>query len=80
MGIIIRCADRAPDTPQPWPIAMDLICDEPSGLLCVREQTFTHPDGFIAIHSAAMKAGWLERYADEGRLWLCPACSGKKEK
>jgi hypothetical protein len=36
-----------------------------------------HDDGYLAQHSAAMRAGWLERYAGGGRLWLGPCCSGK---
>lgn len=76
VGIVIRCAARSRDAVPPYPIAVDLTCDEPKGMFCING-TFQHPDGFIAIHAAAIKAGWLERYADRGRLWLCPACSGK---
>lgn len=45
--------------------------------LCGVRQRFTHADGYIGSHALAMAAGWLERQTPEGRLWLCPACSGK---
>lgn len=44
---------------------------------CGVRQRFTNPDGYVGSHAAAMQAGWLERQTPEGRLWLCPACSGK---
>ncbi len=79
MGIIIRSAavDRTEPRAFPLPVAVDLECDAPSGFFCRGFETFTHPEGFVGAHAAAMAAGWLERQSAGGRQWVCPACSGK---
>jgi hypothetical protein len=56
----------------PGSIIMWLQCDT-----CGAVERFTHADGFIGAHASAMTKGWLERQAPQGRLWLCPECSGK---
>lgn len=61
----------------PKPIAVTFTCDDTSEMFCRGFETFTDPDGYIGIHKAAMAAGWLERHAPQGRIWLCPRCSGK---
>jgi hypothetical protein len=77
MGIIIAAAGALEPGRFPVPIAVTLICDEARSLLCAGEQAFS-AGGFIESHSAAMRAGWLERDSSAGRAWVCPACSGKK--
>jgi len=58
----------------PRDIALTLSCDG-----CLNfEEVFTSPDGYVGCHAAAMTKGWLERQAPQGRLWLCPQCSGKR--
>jgi hypothetical protein len=79
MGIIIRSsvAEHPLSRPFPLPVAVDLECDEASEFFCRGIETFTSEEGFVGAHAAAMKAGWLERNGPNGRMWLCPRCSGK---
>lgn len=58
----------------PSPAVLSLACDRKP---CSGNETFIYQDGYTGSHAAAMQAGWLERQTPEGRLWLCPACSGK---
>lgn len=69
MGIeISRLADQ-------HNVLVKLTCDTAA---CQSDEYFTRLEGFTACHAAAMALGWLERNGPQGRLWLCPACSGKK--
>ena len=68
MGISMSC-DMSADVPRD--LTVSLICDG----VCFNQAAFTC--GYVEAHGAAMRAGWLERQAPSGRLWLCPACSGK---
>ena len=76
MGIIIMAAPPYGHVP-PIAVEIRLECDAATGFFCRGFETFQHEDGYIGAHAAAMKAGWLERGAPQGRLWLCPGCSGK---
>jgi hypothetical protein len=76
MGIIISAADRAAPSGI-IPVLLRLQCDDATGFFCHGVAKFEHQDGYIGAHAAAMKAGWLERQSSQGRLWLCPECSGK---
>lgn len=88
MGLSIRPVlpgrltdDSIPETgplePLPCPIELELECDEVSDIFCRGFATYSHPDGYMGAHAAAMKDGWLERHTDGGCVWLCPRCSGK---
>lgn len=69
MGIeISRLADQ-------HNILVNLICDAEG---CGWNEYFTRLDGYVGVHNAVMSMGWLERNGPQGRLWLCPRCSGKK--
>lgn len=70
MGISISAANEAASLPRE--IVIDLSCDE---ALC--SGTSRLQACYIDAHGAAMASGWLERQTPQGRLWLCPACSGK---
>lgn len=70
MGIIIKGAG-------PGAVEVALECDETAAFFCRGFAVFTSPEGFVGCHSDAMKAGWLERNGPKGRMWICPACSGK---
>jgi hypothetical protein len=59
----------------PRDITLTLSCDAAA---CLAFEAFTSPDGYVGCHAAAMTKGWLERQAPQGRLWLCPKCSGKR--
>jgi hypothetical protein len=74
MGLAIE-ASR--DNDFPYPLQVRLECDAAAEFFCRGFETFSHQDGFVGAHADAMKTGWLERQAPEGRIWLCPACSGK---
>jgi len=59
-------------------ITLTLECDaDPKVMFCRGFETFNDAEGFISCHKAAMAHGWLERNTSKGRIWLCPACSGK---
>lgn len=55
-------------------IALALACDAPG---CAGAAVFCHPDGYIGAHRQAMTAGWMDTVRSSGRVFLCPACSGK---
>jgi hypothetical protein len=77
MGIIIEAA--GPNKHPPYDVRVTLKCDEPErSLLCNGSDSFTDGNGYIGCHAKAMDAGWLERQHAQGRLWICPSCSGKK--
>lgn len=83
MGIIIAgvpkqqfTVDAVGRTPR-VAVKVTLECDKPTAFFCQGIGVFESEDGFIGAHQAAMKAGWLERNDPAGRLWICPACSGK---
>lgn len=76
MGLIITSAEEGIP---PRRVNVTLECDKPTAFFCRGIAVFTSPDGFIGCHSAAMDAGWLERQSPEGRLWICPECSGKSK-
>jgi hypothetical protein len=63
--------------PYPRLITVTLSCDAATDIFCRGFADFTSRDGYIGAHSQAMAAGWLERQTSQGRLWLCPRCSGK---
>ena len=71
MGISIGTAEAGQ-------ISVTLECDVAEEFFCRGVEHFSHPDGFIGIHADAMSRGWLERSGSQGRIWLCPACSGKR--
>lgn len=77
MGLVIKTLRDA--GPYPRPTVLILSCDgDPSDHgLFGDTATFVDPDGFIAHHQMAMRAGWMERQDSRGRLWLGPCCSGK---
>lgn len=74
MGISLEVATH---NEMPYRIEMTLECEAASQMFCRGFEKFSEPDGYIACHSAAMRAGWLERQTDQGRAWVCPTCSGK---
>ena len=87
MGIIIRVdTDAVEKRPMgllagfPLPLLVTLECDLAGGLFCRRYEDFRSDEGFPSAHAEAMKAGWLERQASQGRLWICPTCSGKRSR
>ena len=64
----------------PGLIALELECDAQRGMFpCTVKQTFNEGHYLANIRKATAK-GWLERQESSGRLFLCPACSGKKVK
>lgn len=73
MGISISIDES---TPPPRFAIIELECDVRRDILC-RGVARYETTGFVAAHGIAMLEGWLERQAPEGRIWLCPACSGK---
>lgn len=75
MTLEISAVDEA--APVPRQIMVQFSCDSPADLLCGERQIFRHAGGYIGCQLEAMKAGWLERHTDNGRIWLCPNCSGK---
>jgi hypothetical protein len=64
--------------PYPRTVTVRFSCDVATDMLCAGFEIFSSPDGFIGCHSAAISKGWLERQASQGRIWLCPQCSGKQ--
>jgi hypothetical protein len=78
MGISITTLIYAGDRrPEPLNISVELECDEATGFFCRGVEKFVSPEGYVGCHNDAMNAGWLERQAPRGRIWLCRACSGK---
>lgn len=78
MGIVIQTIGTDSAAPPGFiPIRVTLDCDKPTAFFCRGIAVFESSDGFIGCHASAMKAGWLERQAPQGRIWLCPECSGK---
>jgi hypothetical protein len=75
MGIIIRAFGRPQSIGDPIPIIVELVCDNAGA--CRSVATFADKAGYVGCHAAAMALGWLERPSSQGRLWLCPQCSGK---
>lgn len=63
--------------PYPRSVTVTLSCDSAVDIFCRGFEDFTSQDGFVGAHSLAMTKGWLERQGPQGRIWLCPACSGK---
>lgn len=70
MGISIYVLDEG--SPLPRGVIVGLTCDVAGCGGAERLQAC-----YIDAHGAAMSLGWLERQTPQGRLWLCPACSGK---
>lgn len=70
VGLRLICPE--PDAPIPRAVVLELTCDGDHGLFPMAATRF-EGSGFIAQYSAAMRAGWLDRYDKV----LCPACSGK---
>lgn len=75
MGISISASGRPSEMPLPLVIVLE--CDAAESLFCRGFEQFDEADGFVVAHTLAMARGWLERQAPQGRLWICPACSGK---
>ena len=76
----MRYTSLKEDGPLPWPGVLMLTCDghrrdllQQGGMV----QTFRHPDGFTAMYSHAMRAGWKDTFIDGERVFLGPCCSGK---
>jgi hypothetical protein len=63
--------------PYPRSVTVTLTCDAATDIFCRGFEGLSSPDGFVGCHSAAIEQGWLERQARQGRIWLCPRCSGK---
>ena len=80
MGIVISVDAESPLAAEPhcYPVKVELECDDTSDMFCRGIATFTNQDGYIGANADAMKAGWLERRTPDGRLWICPRCSGKE--
>ncbi len=76
MGLRIFCTDEA--APYPRPVVLELVCDGDHGLFTPEAVLFDEADGFIAQHTTAMRAGWLETHDARGRIFLGPCCSGKR--
>lgn len=72
--MMIRAVDAL--APVPRRTILELRCDVVHGLFPPPVAIFNQ-GGFVENHAAAMRAGWLERQGSQGRLWLCPECSGK---
>lgn len=77
MGIIISALTQHPAPSCPGPVRITLECDAATEMFCRGVAHFEHADGFVGAHALAMAGGWLERNSSQGRLWLCPECSGK---
>ena len=80
MGLIIKVAGAlvvGDVATAPVPIEVILECDRPVAFFCSGIGVFKSEAGFVGCHEKAMKAGWLERNSPQGRLWICPECSGK---
>jgi hypothetical protein len=77
MGIIIGGMTETREPPYPIGVRVTLECDAATEFFCRGFAHFEHADGFVGAHAMAMSAGWLERQSSQGRLWLCPECSGK---
>jgi hypothetical protein len=75
MGIIITAIDSNPHPP--YGIRVDLECESAGDMFCRGVERFENENGYIGCHAMAMDAGWLERQTPQGRIWLCPRCSGK---
>jgi hypothetical protein len=60
-------------TSPPRRVVLELHCDGDHGLFPADPGHFDL-GGFVANYSAAMNAGWLDRYDS----MLCPDCSGKR--
>ncbi len=80
MGLEIALIDPNQKGP-PYPLKsyLKLTCDGRHSGFCDAGppfQRFEHGD-FIKDYTAAMRAGWKEIH-DSRRMFLCPACSGKK--
>ena len=73
MGIDISAKNN---DPQIGEVVTVLTCDAADEFFCRGSEAF-EDGGFIEQHTKAIEVGWLERQAPQGRLWLCPACSGK---
>jgi hypothetical protein len=78
MGLLVMTAD-APliDPPYPRSTMLILTCDGGECGLFPTSAEFVHPQGYIAQYRAAMNAGWKDTQGPQGRIFLCPACSGK---
>lgn len=82
MGISIdidRKAMRAGEFNTPVPIVLTLTCDGDHGLFPVIQE-FRNEEGYMREYQAAMNAGWKDAQRSEGRVFLCPSCSGKQVK
>lgn len=74
MGLMIE-ADES--TPYPYATTLTLTCDGDQHGLFGLTGTFQHAEGFMAEYRLAMNAGWKDTQGPQGRIFLCPACSGK---
>lgn len=77
MGVSIQALNENDYVRFPYPMALVLECDARVSLFCRGCMKYEHRDGYVGAHVMAMQDGWLERQASTGRIWLCPACSGK---
>lgn len=73
MGIAILCKA------EPQDVHLIVLCDQAA---CAESARYVAkaPHGMIEAHAQMMRAGWLERFVDNGarRIFLCPEHSGKK--
>lgn len=80
ISIAVTCLPLPEEFPRPLVIRLQCdsaIEDIARGFFCLGFEEFNQADGFVAAHSLAMARGWLERQSPQGRIWLCPMCSGK---
>lgn len=81
MGLCIEGDD---DADVPVTTRLTLRCDNDAGHngdpFDMRQQTFHHEDGFIGQYALAIAHGWKDTDRGQGRVFLCPACSGKAPK
>lgn len=74
MGIAIEVAGFPVTVPHRLKVTFD--CDATTGFFC-RGFKVVEGVSYQEAHHEAIAEGWLERNASNGRVWLCPDCSGK---
>lgn len=75
MGISID-VDGLP-TKTPYPLKITFECDAATAMFCRGFMVIKNSRSYQEAHHDAIHLGWLERNASNGRVWLCPECSGK---
>jgi hypothetical protein len=75
MGIAIE-VDGFP-TKHPFPLKITFECDARVEMFCHKTLIVADACSYVEAHHMAIGIRWLERNASNGRVWLCPECSGK---